>query len=674
MSLQNHYTKVDYLFAGAGASATLMLMSMETQGLLKDKKIIILDPDTKHINDKTYCFWAEQNEPISLQCEHLISQQWSEVSVNRNEQECLLPQKYFHISGIDVYQELKHIIERHNLQRVHESVINITSIENGVKVITDTNIWESAIVFDSRPPKYLPLKKDDAHLLQSFIGYVITTDILISNTNCVDLMDFNVDQLGSTQFMYVLPLGEGKTLVELTRFGLEPITENEAKPILDSYITQRFGHYQIINIERGCIPMSTADISVEALPGVIPIGGRAGAVKPSTGYAFKNMFHHAERLADSLRKNITPATITESSRFRFYDRLLLLILTRNPAQGKLIFEALFKKNETKNVLQFLDEKTTLFQDIRIFLTLPIKPFLKAVGWVASSRMQKLLTPILLLLLSMLLLLIYKTNPAIFNWIQIIMFTAGLFLVGIPHGAVDHLLETGNLKNRIKPRFLFNYLGLAFLNLLLWLFFPIGALFFFIAYSAWHFGQTDMKEWAPKTKHALKNITWGILILSIILLGHLAETNSILKNMNALEIPISFIIGKKISVLLSFFGIVWAYLEKKWMMLLSSLMLLVSIELPLITSFGLYFIGQHSMNGWSHLKQGMKVNNSGLYLKALPFTIGALVLFAAFIFLLSNNYLASFNENMITIFFVFISCISFPHVMAMNKYYNSKLKH
>lgn len=667
--MQNPHTKVDYLFAGAGASATLLLMSMEKKGLLKDKKILILDPDTKHNNDKTYCFWSEQNEPITLQCQHLISHQWSEVSVNRNKQESLLPKQYFHISSIDVYKELRRIIEQHNLQRIQSSVVELTPFENGVKVITDTNIWESTIVFDSRPPKYLPLKKDDAHLLQSFIGYVITTDEPISNLNCVDLMDFNVEQLESTQFMYVLPLGEGKTLVELTRFGLELITENEANPILDEYITNRFGNYQIINIETGCIPMSTADISVEALPGVIPIGGRAGAVKPSTGYAFKNMFHHADRLADSLKKNLTPAIITEASRFRFYDRLLLLILTRQPSQGKTIFEALFKKNETKNVLLFLDEKTTLMQDIRIFLTLPIKPFLRAVGWVASSRMQKLLTPLLLLLLSMLLLIIYKTTPAIFNWIQIIMFTAGLFLVGIPHGAVDHLLETGNLKNRIKPGFVFNYLGLAFLNLVLWLFFPIGALFFFIAYSAWHFGQTDMKEWAPKTKHVLKNISWGILILSIILLGHVAETNSILKNMNALEIPISFIMGKKISVLLSFVGIVWACLEKRWMMLLSSLMLLVSIELPLITSFGLYFIGQHSINGWSHLKQGMKVNNSGLYLKALPFTIGAFVLFAAFIFLLSNNYFASFNENFITIFFVFISCISFPHVMAMNKFYN-----
>ena len=668
MSMQNTHTKVDYLFAGAGASATLLLMCMEKQGLLKDKKILILDPDTKHNNDKTYCFWSDQNEHITTQCQHLISHKWSEVSVNRNKQESLLPKKYYHISGIDVYKELRRIIEQNNLQRINGSVVELSPVENGVKVITDTDIWESPMVFDSRPPKYLPLKKDDAHLLQSFIGYVITTDEPISNLNCVDLMDFNVEQLGTTQFMYVLPLGEGKTLVELTRFGLDTITENEAKPILDAYINQRFGNYEILNIETGCIPMSTADISSETLPGVISIGGRAGAVKPSTGYAFKNMFYHADKICGSLKNNLPPTPIVQSSRFRFYDRLLLLILTRQPSLGKSIFEALFKKNETKNVLQFLDEKTTLIQDIRIFLSLPIKPFLRAVGWVASSRMQKIMTPLFLLLLTILMLLIYKTTPPFFNWIQILMFTVGLLLVGIPHGAVDHLLETGNFKSRIEPRFVFNYIGMAFLNLVLWLIFPIGALIFFIAYSAWHFGQTDMKEREHKKIYAFKNITWGILILSIILLGHVAETNSILTNINALEIPVSNIMGKQISILLSLMGIIWAFFEKKWMMILSALTLLVSIELPLITSFGLYFIGQHSMNGWSHLKQGMKVNNSVLYLKALPFTIGALVLFVVFIFLLRNNYLANFNENLITIFFVFISCISFPHVMAMNKFY------
>ncbi len=670
--MQNHYTKVDYLFAGAGASATLLLINMEKQGLLKDKKILILDPDTKHNNDKTYCFWSGQNEQLILNCRHLISHQWEEVCVNRNKQESLLPKKYFHITGIDVYKELRRIIEQHNLQRIHSSVIEIIAIENGVKVITDANIWESSLVFDSRPPNYLPPKNDDTHLLQSFIGYVITTDDPISNINCVDLMDFNVEQLDATQFMYVLPLGEGKTLVELTRFGLKAITQKEANPVLDLYITHRFGNYQILNTEIGCIPMSTADISVEPLPGVIPIGGRAGAVKPSTGYAFKNMFNHAERLADSLKRNVKPAVIADSPRFRFYDRLLLLILTRQPSQGKSIFEALFNKNETKNVLQFLDEKTTLIQDIRIFLTLPIKPFLKAVGWVVSSRMQRIIMPFILLLLSLLLLVLFKTVPHIFNFIQITMFTVGMFLVGIPHGAVDHLLETGNFKSPIKLGFIINYMSLALLNLALWLFFPMVALIFFIGYSAWHFGQADMREWKPKTINSIKNASWGIFTLSIILFGHVAETNNILDNLHVLKIPLTYIDGKKASALLAIVAVTWAIFEKRWMMLLSSLMLVVSIELPLISSFGLYFIGQHSLNGWSHLKQGMRVDNKSLYLKALPFTISSLVLFAAFIYLLRNNYLSEFNENLITIFFVFISCISFPHVMAMNKFYNLKL--
>ena len=114
--MQDPTTKVDYLFSGAGASATLLLLNMEKQGLLQDKKILIIDPDTKHNNDKTYCFWSEQNEPLTLLCRNLISHQWDEVSVNRNIKESLLPKKYFHISSIDVYKELRRIINQYNFQ------------------------------------------------------------------------------------------------------------------------------------------------------------------------------------------------------------------------------------------------------------------------------------------------------------------------------------------------------------------------------------------------------------------------------------------------------------------------------------------------------------------------------------------------------------------------------
>ena len=667
--MQTFNPKMDFLFAGAGASAILLLMSMEKHGLLKDKNILIIDPDTKDDNDKTYCFWSEKNKELSQQCRHLISHQWDEISVNRNQKESLNPKKYFHISGLDLYKELSRITEQYNLQRIYSSVLEIIANDKEVKVKTDTDIWEASMVFDSRPPKFLPLNGDDAHLLQSFIGYVIKTEESFLNLNCVDLMDFDVEQQSYTQFMYVLPLGAGKALVELTRFGVDPITQKEAEPILDKYITNRLGAYQILSKETGCIPMSTADIDVENIPGVIPIGGRAGAVKPSTGYAFKSIFKHAEKITECLKSNVSPVGIKKSPRFRFYDRLLLLILSRKPYQGKLIFETLFKKNKIKTVLEFLDEKTSLFQDLKIFLKLPVIPFLQAVGWVVSSRIQHMKTSLTLLILTLFLLFFYALAPHIFIRIQLIMFLAGMLLLGIPHGAVDHLLETRNLKSSIKKSFILKYLGLVFLNLALWLIFPSLALLFFIFYSAWHFGQTDLREWDSKNINRYKHLAWGSLIFGIILCGHVIETNNILENMHFWKIPLTEIDGDLVSITIAALAVVWSIFERSSKMFLSALTLAISIKLPLLSAFGLYFIGQHSINGWTHLKKGMNVNNISLFVKALPFTGGALVLLLSFFFLLKYDYISHVNDQLITIFFVFIACLSFPHVIAMNKFYD-----
>jgi hypothetical protein len=145
----------------------------------------------------------------------------------------------------------------------------------------------------------------------------------------------------------------------------------------------------------------------------------------------------------------------------------------------------------------------------------------------------------------------------------------------------------------------------------------------------------------------------------------------LENLSVQQIHFNNLEGKIISVVLSIMGIAWSLLTKRRQMLFSVLMLTISIQLPLITSFGLYFIGQHSLNGWNHLKKGINTNNATLYMKALPFTVGGAILFLALAYFVKNNYLVQFNEHLLTVFFVFISCISFPHVMAMSRFYNKK---
>jgi lycopene beta-cyclase len=59
-----------------------------------------------------------------------------------------------------------------------------------------------------------------------------------------------------------------------------------------------------------------------------------------------------------------------------YDQLLLRILWRQPHRGKAIFERLFNTQPVPLVLRFMDEETTLWEEVLIFSRLPIRLFLR----------------------------------------------------------------------------------------------------------------------------------------------------------------------------------------------------------------------------------------------------------------------------------------------------------
>ncbi|MFM1946044.1 MAG: hypothetical protein RL207_327 [Bacteroidota bacterium] len=659
----------DYIFIGAGASATLLLRSMESRGLLTNKKIAVIDADHKSINDKTYCFWTSTDDSISKKCQHLFSQTWSKISVNRQEPETLENSRYVYISSIALYEECRRIVEQHQLVRVHSSVSSIARTENAVQVITENGEFHAEIIFDSRPPAFALPEKNEAMLWQTFIGYVISPSESYEQSDCVDLMDFDIPQDGFTQFMYVLPLPNNRFLVEVTRFGIEPITSDQAEPILDEYIQKRFGAYTVIETEKGTIPMSTSKIVHEKMKWVIPIGGRSGAIKPSTGYAFKKMFEGAEQMANQLlnKKEINPLKL-EPKRFQFYDRLLLLILLHRPILGKQIFTILFKRNNVFSVFRFLEGKTSIFQDIRILLTLPFRPFLRVLRTEVSVSFKGLIAPFSILCLAVTLLLIQTYFASYSFYVQLILFSAGFLAVGLPHGAVDHLLESGVDVKGMKISFIMKYLGVSFIFLLLWILSADSALLFFLAYSIWHFGQCDFQEWIPERSNTMKNILWGTLLFGILLIGHQEETNRILSALHTFEFPFTDELAVLITQMLLVFSFVWSVVERKASFFLTVCLLYVGCQLPLLSAFSLYFIGQHSLNGWRHLKIGLKTNNQTLYLKSLPFNLGAIGLLVV-TYWLSENYFQFISPvEMASIFFVFLSCISFPHIIWMHKFY------
>ena len=285
------------------------------------------------------------------------------------------------------------------------------------------------------------------------------------------------------------------------------------------------------------------------------------------------------------------------------------------------------------------------------------------------RNSKKLAPILLFVFTVGLVFLYHAAPGFFNFIEPFLLFVGFFSVGIPHGALDNLVESGNLNNGYNLNFIVRYLTKSVLYFGLWLVFPNVALLFFIIYSAWHFGQCDIFQWQLKRNIPLKNWLWGILLLGIIIFGHISETNLILSEMRTVTI----LLGQKeillLNVLMITGALVWASYEKNLSMILSILMLAISIQLPLIVAFGLYFIGQHSFNGWTHLKKGLQAGNTILYVKALPYTLGAFLLFVFLAYAMKSGWLNTLKGQELTAFFVFISCVSFPHILTMHKFYN-----
>jgi len=111
--------------------------------------------------------------------------------------------------------------------------------------------------------------------------------------------------------------------------------------------------------------------------GAIAIGTAAGMVKPTTGYAFNRIYRDSILLANQYFNKEVPAEFSHT-RFKFYDRLLLQLLKHSPSKGLHILKQLFRKVSYQQILCFLDEDSSLFQEALLFAKLPKKDFIKQI--------------------------------------------------------------------------------------------------------------------------------------------------------------------------------------------------------------------------------------------------------------------------------------------------------
>lgn len=234
---------------------------------------------------------------------------------------------------------------------------------------------------------------------------------------------------------------------------------------------------------------------------------------------------------------------------------------------------------------------------------------------------------------------------------------GLFSIGIPHGAVDHLLESGVWDNKYGIRFIITYIFKAAIMAAVWLFYPVPALVIFIMFSAFHFGEADGKQWGLGK---LESLTWGVYFISFMLCSHHQETTAIIK-----EMGITYACPS-----LPFYSllpcVVWAAVKRSTTLALTTLWLTLAVTLPLTAVFGLYFIGQHSFTSWQHICAKLQSSSRVVWMNALPFNLTAWIFFVLYLWLWPHLQFTS--QSLTGAFFIFIACISFPHVIEMHGMY------
>lgn len=341
-----------------------------------DKKILLVDKELKNSNDRTWCFWQKENGLF----ENIVYKQWNQLCFHGEDfskETGIAPYQYKMIRGIDFYEYCFNEIQQHkNFRVLFEKVESVFSNEgtgiivNGEKIFADYVF--NSIFFEKPKPD-----KNDLWLLQHFKGWLIETEENAFDESVATLMDFRTDQKLGTAFCYALPFNSKQALIEYTLFSQNLLEEQQYDEGLRSYINDilQIPSYKIIEKEFGVIPMTSYKFPSHQ-KNIINIGTAGGQTKGSSGYTFNFVQKHSKAIVDALIQTGKPFVKHTAGRFNFYDRVLLKVLNDGKVSGKVIFSKLFKKNPVDKVFKFLDNETSVSEEIKIISSLPTLPFLK----------------------------------------------------------------------------------------------------------------------------------------------------------------------------------------------------------------------------------------------------------------------------------------------------------
>lgn len=375
--------KYDIIIAGGGLSGLSLAWYLLKGGY--DGQVLIVDSTFAPTNTKTWSFWCKEKPPFH----EIIYKTWNKAFFSALDYDSFLYMtKYsYHCIQESDFKEyvLTRLKKKSNFHLVEEGILDVSSNKKKAVLVTkSSDTYVADYIFQSifKPPLFK--KKNLKYpLIQHFYGVEIKTRDALFDPGTFTIMDFDESFKKAPAFIYVLPFKYNRALIEFTVFSKKPLKKKEYRQKIKQYLFEKFGlqkdDYEITRKEYGEIPMDDRPYIPFYKNKILNIGTVGGLTKPSTGYTFLRVQKYSEKLAQSIIDGKDPLLPTKSkARYRYYDLLLLHVLSNSTEDSLQVFKDLFQKHPIDTIFDFLSEDTNIYQDLKIMYSVPASPFLRAI--------------------------------------------------------------------------------------------------------------------------------------------------------------------------------------------------------------------------------------------------------------------------------------------------------
>ncbi|MGM0480652.1 MAG: lycopene cyclase family protein [Pseudomonadota bacterium] len=310
--------------------------------------IMILEQRERYLNDRTFCFFAEQPP------QHITYQKYSHWSFSLAEDDRHYQQKgrryqYFRLAASDVFAHLVARIEHHQ------------QVQLMLGISAESQTLTGGQVVDTRP-----CKRSDMWIKQCFAGVEIETE-KNWDTSAAQLMSNMRLESGRFTFDYILPLTANRALVEVTQFTADIPDQQQLQGYLQQTLNSLGATEKPARQESAVLPMGVLRRSNERL--------FSQQIRTATGYGYQETKRWAKRCANDIAHQRQPTYNPQSTLLRWFDARLLHIIERRPEQLPEIFMRMAHQLSGDDFARFMSSPSFGCL-LKVMAAVPKRPFLR----------------------------------------------------------------------------------------------------------------------------------------------------------------------------------------------------------------------------------------------------------------------------------------------------------